>query len=186
MKHLNVIASVILAAAVLLAAYAIGRLVRQSRMKTVEPQAPLVAKPNDVSSPGPLNADLPMGHRVQKSTPEERARIKEERAEKLAEMENMTDEEKLQLRDEWREKLRSRRGAPGRVPHLSPEEMEQIKQRWGEMSNEEKQAFRARMRGRGRPRPVTTTTENESSPNSPANQGSVTAGGAEPNEAGRN
>jgi len=177
MKHLNVIASVILAAAVLLAAYAIGRLVRQSRMEKVELQPPLVAQPNDVPTPEAVKADLPASRRRAEPTPEERAKIKAERAEKLTQMSNLTDEEKLQLRDEWREQLRSRRGEPGRVPRLSPEELEQISQRWNEMSDEEKQAFRARMRGRGR----AMTNQNDFAPDSAAG-----AGDTEPNEADQN
>jgi len=189
MKHLNVIASVILAAAVLLAAYAIGRLVRQARIVAPEPQPQLVAEPDEPNDQEAVIASRRIAQGRKEPTPEERAKIKEARAEKLAQMSNLTDEEKLQLRDEWREQLRSRRGEPGRVPRLSPEELEQISQRWHEMSDEEKQAFRARMRGRGRMRratPDTTTNKNESSQDSLAGPGDTEAGDSEPNETGQN
>ena len=187
MKHLNVVASVILAVAVLLAAYAIGRLIRQSRMETVEPEAPLVASPNDVSEPEAVNPGPAVSRRAQGPTQEERAKIKADRAKKLAEMDKLTDEEKLQLRDEWREQLRSRRGEPGRVPSLSPEELQQISQRWHEMSDEEKQAFRARMRGRDRVRRARPrTTRKVSLPDGSAAQEATEAGGSEPNKAGQN
>ncbi len=185
MKHLNVVASVILAAAVLLAAYAIGRLIRQSRMDKAEPEAPLVASPNDVSELPAVNPGPADSRRAKESTPEERAQIKEQKAKRLAEMDKLTDEEKRQLRDEWRAKLRSRRGKPGRVPQLSPEELQEVSKRWATMTDEEKRAFRARMEGqhrarRAQPRPARKV----SSPNEPAAQEATEAGASEPNNAG--
>jgi len=169
MKHFNVIASVILAAAVLLAAYAIGRLIRQSRMDRPAPQTTPVASPNDVHElqavrPGPRGKPAPA-----RATQEERAQLKEQRAAELAEMQKLTDEQKMQKRDQWREQLRSKRGSPKRVPHLSPQEFAEIKQRLSEMSEEEQRAFLARMRAGKPTAPVTA-------------EGAAKAGEGDPNK----
>jgi hypothetical protein len=176
MKQASVVATVILAAAVLLAAYAIGRLIKQARLG--EPSAPQeqVAEANDVNEADVMTR---VGRSRGEPTPEERARLKEERAAALAQRDNLTDEEKEKLREEMRQKLRTRRGEPGQVPQLSHEEFEALAKRWPEMSEEEREqakaAFRARMRGGRRPglrRPAPAREPNAETPT------------AEPNAAG--
>ena len=181
MKHLDVIASVVLAAAVLLAAYAIGRLVRQSRLEKGESPSPAIAQPNEAATPDAAEAALPPNRRRPEPTPEERAEIKAERAETLAQVSSLTDEEKLQLRDDMRQRLRSRSGKPGRVPRLSPEELETLSRQLAEMTEEEKRAFLARRLGRGsRGASGVTTDANESQP-----EGSARSRTTEPNSAGQ-
>lgn len=171
MKRASVVASVILAGAVLLAAYAIGRLIRQARLDVPETPAQRVVEPNDFNTPEAMTANRRINQKRKDPTPEELAREKQARAKKLAEMSNLTEEEKQQVRDEIRLGLRSKRREPGQVPQLSPEDLAEVKQRWPEMSEEEKAAFRARIRGprSARTRPSRQVT-NESSPPSEANE----------------
>ncbi len=159
MKHINVIASIILAAAVLLAAYAIGRLIRQSRMDKPAPETVPVASPNDVRELEAVRPGPPVSPADEQTKQEERAQLKEQRAAKLAEMEKLTDEEKKQKRDQWREQLRSKRGGPTHVPHLSPEEMEQIKNQLAGMSEEERQKLLDSLRDGAKRRPRVTVKE---------------------------
>lgn len=184
MKQASVVATVILAAAVLLAAYAIGRLIRQTRLDAPAPSRQQVAEPNDVDQPNAMTSGRRINRPRKELTPEEKARNKQEREEKLAQRSNLTDEEKAQLRDEMRQKLRTRRAEPGQVPQMSPEELEALAERWPQMSEAEREqaaaAFRARMRGQGRRGPRRPETA-ASSPDAPAAE----AKAAEPNVAGQ-
>lgn len=172
MKRASVVASVILAGAVLLAAYAVGRLIRQSRLDVPETPAQRVVEPNDFNTPEAMTGGRRINQKREEPTPEDLAREKQAQAEKLAEMSNLTEEEKQQFHEEIRRGLRSKRREPGQVPRLSPEELKEASKRWPEMSEEEKAAFRARMRGprsaRARPsRQVTNESSSPSEPNAP-------------------
>ena len=182
MKQASVVASVILVAAVLLAAYAIGRLIRQARLDIPETPAQRVVEPNDFDDPNIANASRQADSKRKEPTPEERAKIKQERLEKLAEKSTMTEEEKEQYRNEMRLQLlaRGKDREPGQVPRLSPEELAEVSERWPAMSDEEKAAFRARIRGRQRvPRPV--TDQNPPSPNQTADPSASETKASEPN-----
>jgi hypothetical protein len=144
MKQVNIISTVILAVAVLVAAYAIGLLVRQSRMDAPGPK-PVAAEPNDANAPDAVAASRRIGQRPEQATPEEKAQAKEERAKKVADANGLTEEERLEQRDALRERLRTGRGGgPGQIPRLSPEELAKVKN----MSEEERRAFRAKLRPR--------------------------------------
>ncbi|UCD49648.1 MAG: hypothetical protein JSW27_19210 [Phycisphaerales bacterium] len=193
MKQASVVATVILAVAVLLAAYAIGRLIRQARLD--EPPAPpqQVAESNDANEAEAVMIIRLVNRTRQELTPEERARIKEERAERLAQTNNLTDEEKQKLRDDIRQKLRARGGTAGQIPQLAPEELEALARRWPEMSEEEREqakaAFRARMqaqRSAGLRQPATMQGERPPAPNAPAKEAGAETPTAEPNAAGPN
>jgi len=146
MKQVSVVSTVILAVAVLVAAYAVGLLVRQARMDTPETEQ-IASEPNDVNTPDAVAASRRIGQRREAPTAEEKAKAKEGRAEKLAEVSELTDEERQQRRDAMREQFRTRRkGGPGQIPRLSPEELAKVKN----MSEEELRAFRAKMRPRDR------------------------------------
>jgi hypothetical protein len=99
MKHLGVLVFVIGAAAVLVAAYAVGLLVRQARMPDVEPPSQEMAEPNTVTSEDALAANRRIGRRSGELTEEEKAAARRQRAEELAGMQNLTEEEKQQFRD---------------------------------------------------------------------------------------
>lgn len=180
MKQASVVATVILAAAVLLGAYAIGRLIRQARLGEATPTSREVVAPNDVNQADAVMMSRRINQTRPELTQEDKARIKQERAEKLEQMNNLTDEEKAKLRDETRRELRVRDAGPGRVPQLSPEDLEELRQRWPTMSDEERAAFRAKMRGR-RPRAarVSGSAPNETA----ADQTAPEAQTVEPNAA---
>lgn len=177
MKQSSVIATVILAAAVLLAAYAIGRLIRQARLDEPPPQA--VAEPNDANEAEAVMMSRRINRTRREMTAEEKARIKQERAEALAQRDDLTDEEKQKLRDDLRETLRVRGGAPGQVPQLSPEQLKSLSKQWPQMTEAEREqakaAFRARMRsGRG-------SGSTQPAPNTPATEAAAQTPAAEPN-----
>ncbi len=182
MKQASIVATVILAAAVLLAAYAIGRLIRQTRLDAPQPSHQQVAEPNDADQTNAMTPGRRSRRPRKELTPEEKAKNKQERADKLAERSNLTDEEKAQLRAEMRQKLRNKRAEPGQVPQMSPDQLEALAERWPQMSEAEKEqakaAFRARMRGQGRRGPG----RSEAAPNNPP---ATEAQAAEPNAVGQ-
>jgi hypothetical protein len=182
MKQASLVATVILGVAVLLAAYAIGRLIRQARLEKTAPVPQEVTAPNDVNQADAVKMSRRINQTRPELTPEEKARIKQERAEKLEQMSNLTEAEEAQLRDEMRRELRARGAGPGRVPQLSPEDLAELRRRWPTMTDEERAAFRAKMRG-NRPRAAASRpAPNEAT----AEQTAATASTGEPNAAGPN
>ena len=148
MKQVNVISTVILAAAVLVAAYAIGLLVRQAQMDAPGAK-PVAVEPNDANVPDAVAASR-MGQRTAPATPEDKAQAKEEPAGKVAEANEPTAEEESERQDDLREQARTGRGGPGQIPRLSPEELAKVK----EMSEEERRAFRAKLTASGQVTPA--------------------------------
>jgi hypothetical protein len=80
-------------------------------------------------------------------TPEQLVAAKEQKANELAEVENLTDAQRQQRRDALRAQMRTGNRPGGRLPHLSPEQLKEISEKWSQMSEEEKQAYRAAMQG---------------------------------------
>jgi len=105
MKHLNIVVFVVVGAAVLVAAYAIGLLVRQTRMPDVELPSQEVAEPNTVPSQDAVAASRRASRRPEEPTEEERAAARHARAEQLAKMKTLTEEEKQQFRDKIRQQF---------------------------------------------------------------------------------
>lgn len=115
MKVSNTVVSVVIIAAVLIFAYGVGMLIRQTR--TGGSRAPLPIQTKDAASPtrpGPTAART-------KDTPEERLRLKEEKAKAIEKMSLRTDEEKEKLRDQVIKQVGGRRGGRKR-PGLAPQE----------------------------------------------------------------
>ena len=175
MKQASVVASVILAAAILVTAYAIGLLIKQARLDVPETSAQRVVDPNDFIGPNAVNAHRQARPKVAKPTLEERAKTKEERLEQLAQRSDMTEEEKQQAREELRRQMLAKRKdrAPGRVPRLSPDQLAEVRERWPNMSDEEKEAFRKEVQGRpGRQRTSARRTADANEPASTEAQAS--------------
>ena len=110
MKISNTVVTVVVIAAVLIFAYGVGMLIRQAR--TGGSRAPSPTQATDAASsqrPGPTAART-------KDTPEERMRLKEERAKALEKMNLQTDEEKAKLRDQVIKQVGGRRGGKKRQP----------------------------------------------------------------------
>ncbi len=147
MQQRNVIVSVVLIAGVLLGAYGLGLLIRQARTGSGTPAPQVTAEPNDATPTEPPVPNPRIGRAKPKPTAEQLAAAKQERAEDLAEAENLTEAERQERRDALRAQLRTGTRTPGRVPHLSPEEFEKVRERWSQMSEEEKAAYRAAIRG---------------------------------------
>lgn len=116
MKVSNTVVTVVVIAAVLIFAYGVGMLIRQAR--TGGSHAPPATGAKDAASsqrPGPTAART-------KDTPEERQRLKEERAKDLEKMNAATDEEKAKLRDQVIKQAGGRRGGKKRQALPSPQD----------------------------------------------------------------
>ena len=184
MKHANTIVFVIVTAAVLLTAYGVGLLIRQARMQHVGSDQHAAAAPNDTAS-GPAVADDygPGRGRRQRLAEKDPAQVKQERAEMLEKMSNLTEAEQEQFRQQVRQQFSS--SGRGSAADLERERRQQMFQKWQSMSQEEKDAFRAQMEARLRARrqrelgirPGGTTDANATT--DPEADGRV----AEPNEA---
>lgn len=153
MKQGNVVVTVILVAAVLLAACGLGLLIRQARMGSSPPppQTPTVVEPDAPAPAETPTSSRRFAQRRSEPTPEQLAAAKQQRADELAEVAGLTEEERQQRRDALRAQLRRQDREPTRVPHLSPEELEEISRKWPQMTEEERQAFRLAL---SRTRPV--------------------------------
>jgi len=115
MKLSNTMVTVIVIGAVLVSAYAVGLVIREVRLGS-RPAAPAAVERTEAAAqrPGPDAA-------LTKDTPEERARVKEKKAEMLEKMSAATKEEQEQYRDKVIKQVGGRRGGKG-PGGLSPEE----------------------------------------------------------------
>ena len=111
MKLSNTVVSVIVIVAVLVSAYALGLLIRRARTGATRVQAP--AEVNQVSRQTAVASHRP-GEERTKDTPEERAKIKDRKAQALEKMNALTPEEKQEFREEIRKKV------GGRQPDQTP------------------------------------------------------------------
>jgi hypothetical protein len=177
MKQRSVVVSLILVAVVLLAAYGLGLLIRQARLGDSEPASPPAAEPNDIAKLEKLVPGRRSGQSKPKPTPEQLAAAKQQRAGELAEAGTLTEEQKQERREALRAQLRTASQEPGRLPHLSPEELEELGQKWPQMSEEERIAYRAAMSEKRPARLPRIASPNDA--NEPAQK-------AEPNAAGQN
>jgi len=111
MKHANTIVFVIVTAAVLLTAYGVGLLIRQARMQHAGHAGPEqhAGAPNDVT-PSQATADDygPGRGRRQRLGEKDPAEVKQERAEMLEKMSNLTEAEQEQFRQQVRERFSGR------------------------------------------------------------------------------
>ena len=179
MKHTNTVVFVIVTAAVLLTAYGVGLLIRQARIRHLEP-GHAAAAPNDALPMGATGDDYGPGHgRRQRLADADPARVRQERERDL------TEEEQEQFRQQIRQQFSSSgRGSP---VELQRERQRQMAEKWQSMSEEERKTLRAQMEARLRARrqkelamrPGGITDANTTT--DPEADGHV----AEPNEAGQ-
>ncbi|MBN1361282.1 MAG: hypothetical protein JW993_11850 [Sedimentisphaerales bacterium] len=108
MKHLNIVVFVIVAAAILVAAYGVGLLVRQARTPEAAPSSPDVAEPNAPARPEAPVVGPPGTGGSRTLTPEQRAALKQKRAEAIADMNDATEGEKQQFREQIRDQVTPR------------------------------------------------------------------------------
>jgi hypothetical protein len=142
--------------AALLAAVGAGLYIRQARLQRA------TAEPNDDSAmvngeedPSKFLPGQGLRGRKREFSPEQRAQRKKEREEIIKKMENMSEQEKEEFLAQMRQKFDRTRTRPRRPESLSQDEINELRQqfeglreRWRNMSEEEKEAFRARMRER--------------------------------------
>jgi hypothetical protein len=114
MKVSNTVVSVLVIAAVLVSAYALGLLIRQVRTGGRAPVSPAAGEnaPAGVRRPGEART---------MDAPEERAKVKEERAKALEQTSSLTEEQKAKFRTQVRRQVGGRRGDRG-SQGLSPQE----------------------------------------------------------------
>ncbi len=106
MKHLNIAVFAIVAVAVLVMAYGVGLLVRQARTPDVVAPSQPVAEPNTACQPDPVAASRQrIGQGRAEPTEAEKAALEQKRAEQLARMRNMTEEEKQEFRNSIRRQV---------------------------------------------------------------------------------
>lgn len=168
MKQGNIVVSLVCVAIVLGAAYGLGLLIRQARTGTSEPAPPVAAEPNEIANLEKLVPGRRSAQSKPKPTPELLAAEKQQKAEELAEVGALTEQQKQERREALRAQLRTSSQKPERLPHLSPEELEELRQKWPQMSEEERAAVRAAMSGRRRsvrPRIASPNDVNAPEPN---------------------
>jgi hypothetical protein len=107
MKVSNTVVSVVVVAAVLIFAYGVGLLIRQARTGSPQSKPAQVKDTASPQRPGP-------GAARTNDTPEERLRLKEEKAKAIEKASAQTDEEKQKLRDQVIKQVGGRRGGRGR------------------------------------------------------------------------
>ncbi len=154
MKQFNTIVSVVVAAAVLAAAWGIGVCIRQARFERAGIASSASADPTIRPRPdGPMPGPGGPGRSAGLSA-EERARLREQRARTIEEMGDMSEEERQQFRAQVRSRFDAGRQGGGRgFGELSEEErarrreqFESMRAGWENMSEQEREEFRAKMR----------------------------------------
>lgn len=179
MKHLNIVVFVIAAAAVLVAAYAVGLLVRQVRLSHTEPSSQQLAEPNATARRDAVAESRRINRPNTQTGMEERAKLKEERAKELAKMQNMTAEEEQQFRDGIRRQFSAGADRQRQALSPSPERLAEIARRQALMrmrdERQEEQATQA-----------ATLDANEPSLADTAAEQATEEGPSEPNETDQN
>ncbi len=149
MKFSNRAVSLIVIVAVLLAASGVGLLIRRARMGNSQAGPQAGAEVDDTSSQSPMSPHGLDG-RWTADTPEERAKLREQRAQILKKMESLTEEEKEQFRARIRARYSGQRAGPRGFQNLSPEQREEMARRWQNMSEQEREALRKQIAERFR------------------------------------
>ena len=145
MKRASAIISVVIIVAILLGALGVGLCVREFRCRRAQTE-----------SESATDLDTQHMYTAGQASPEENAQPKDQRQTMRQRWENMSDEEKQQYMARIRERFDTgRQGQPNRFSSLSEDErarliqqMEQMRQNWDNMSDTERENFRAQMRER--------------------------------------
>jgi flagellar biosynthesis/type III secretory pathway M-ring protein FliF/YscJ len=109
MKHRNTLITVAIIAAVLLAAYGIGLLIRQARIRHLREEA---AARDEAMAQKMLTQQLPGGRRPRQDDQKRRAEIQKQREMALEKVKSMTDEQKRKM---VQDEVRRRTSAGERV-----------------------------------------------------------------------
>lgn len=195
MKYMNIVVSVIIVAAVLVAAYAVGLLVRHARMHDRQPGPPAVATEDPATVKAMMEQQRPGGRRASTADANMPAQIKAKREEMAEKMKNMTEEEKRRFTEEQVRSHLGAAGGRGRFRELSPEERQKIMRQWQALSGEEKKAFEAQMgmsqEATGEPPQAPSDAKGTTTPQNPEQNSEQNPGpspgqsGSEPGKAGQ-
>jgi hypothetical protein len=181
MKHMKIVVSVIIIAAVLVAAYAIGLLVRHARMNDKQSGQNTGAEELQTQ----MGQQSPGGRYPHAADEKTLKQVKQQREQMLEKVKNMTEEEKRQFIDKQVRDRFSVSGGRGKSRKMSPEDREKLMQKAQAMTEEEKKAL-----GTQSPEPQaspgaesTGTQQNsekgsEPGPGQPSEQGSSAPGKA--------
>jgi len=153
MKRMSTVTTVIIAAAVLVAAYAIGVLVREIRMSRAPAGSDAAVADQGTTPPGPGTGRA----RFVKST--DPVEIRQEKEKALKQMSNLTEEQKERFKAQVRDSVTPSGNERNRNPALR--ERDKMMQKWQSMSPEEKKAFEAEMKQKleGTPQPQGTAPD---------------------------
>jgi hypothetical protein len=136
MKHMNIVISAIVIAAVLIAAYAVGLLVRHARTHNDQSGSLAASIAEDAALQAKAGQQAPGSRRPHQEgpTPEQ---VRQQREQLLEKMKTMTEEEKRKYTEE---EVRKRFGTGDRGPSrkLSPQERERLMQKRRQMLPSEK------------------------------------------------
>jgi hypothetical protein len=110
MKSSNTVVTVIVIAAVLIAAYGVGLLIHQARLGSSSSPGSSGTDANRIAS-GDVDSSQRPRPGQSKDTPEARAKLQEQRAEAIEKMESATEEEKARFKERIREQVGGRRSA---------------------------------------------------------------------------
>ena len=149
MKRASAIITLIIAVAVLIAAFAVGLGIKKVRVHRAADESSQPAE-----SPGRRDprAALPGGgerSRTPGLSPEDRAERRDDRAAMNERWENMSEEERRRFMEERTQRFDMEgRGDRQRRPMMSEEERQAMRERFENMTEEERQQFREEMRQR--------------------------------------
>jgi hypothetical protein len=138
MKQVSTVTTVIIAAAVLVAAYAIGVLVREIRMGSRSTGSDVAVLDQGATPPGPGTG---RAGAVKSADPLE---TRQEKEKVLKKMSNLTQEQKERFKAQVRDSVTPSGKEQNRNPILR--ERDKRIQKWQSMSPEEKKAFEAQMK----------------------------------------
>ena len=146
MKFADTVVSIIIMAAVLLSAYAVGLVIREVRTGTVGPQPQVVAEANDAATE-PETAAL-AGRSAEQTTDVPTLAVEvNEPMQTAAKPDQSSPKKDKPFGDGAYRRADGRRGG-NKLRALSPQAREQMRQRWESMSDEQRQEFKARMQSR--------------------------------------
>lgn len=140
MKHMNILVTLVVAAAVLVAAYGVGLLVRHTRSQ----HKPVIKADDPAVREAMLAKQRPGGEAGRGSDPNAAAQLAAEREKMQETMKNMTDDERRRVIEEQVRNEVSTATGRRQSRSLSAAEREKTSRKWQNMTEDQKKAFRDR------------------------------------------
>jgi predicted RND superfamily exporter protein len=191
MKHMKVVVFVIIVAAVLIAAYAVGLLVRHARMN--DKQTGQDTATQDLQAQ--MGQQSPGGRYPHATDEKTLTQVRQQREQTLEKVKNMTEEEKRRFIDKQVRDRFSVSGGREKSRKMSPEDREKLMQKVQAMTEEEKKTLGAQssepqatggQEPQASPGAESTGTQQNSEKSSEPGSGQTPGqGGSEPSKAGQ-